>query len=173
MKFSIVFVAALFASLFFLSTGASAALPQTASFHNATPDTTDGINAIDSMLFAGTFTNTQVGVSGNITIDLTINPDNTLEGRVDFSQYSGEQFSCGSGEFEGTKNGETIDLHFTSDSADPQCGFFQGVTFTIEAALLNNTVISGEYTTDTGQQGVVELRLLPPDAGVYMPLIST
>jgi hypothetical protein len=134
--------------------------------------TNDG-NAIDAMRFAGIFTNTQVGVSGHITIDMTINADNTLEGRVDFSQFSGQQFSCGSGEFEGTKDGETVELHFTSDSADPACGFYQGVSFTIEAALLNNTIIRGEYTTDTGQEGIVDLRLLPASNGVYMPLVST
>jgi hypothetical protein len=168
MKFLLI-VAALLACLFFFSAHAIAALPETRS----SPNTTNEGTAIDAMRFAGIFTNTQVGVSGNITIDLTINADDTIEGHVDFSQFSGGQFACGSGEFEGTKEGESIELHFTSDSADPQCGFYQDVSFTIEAALLNNTIIQGEYTTDTGQEGVVDLRLISPSSGVFMPLVST
>jgi hypothetical protein len=123
------------------------------------------------MQFAGVFTNTQVNVSGEITIELTINPDNSLEGNVNFLQYSGNQFTCGSGDFVGTKSGDTIELSFTSDDASPACGFYQGVQFTIEAALLNNTIIRGDYSTDTGQVGIVELRRIF-QGGIFLPLIT-
>jgi len=39
-----------------------------------------------------------------ITIELTIHADDTIEGNVDFTQFAGGQFFCGSGDFEGSKS---------------------------------------------------------------------
>jgi hypothetical protein len=185
MKLTIVLVVALSSCLFFLSAQTSIALALSLSPSHCGEASMDAcvdigeqtheaihVNAIDFMRFAGTFTNTMVNVSGQITIEITINDDNTIEGTVDFSQFSAGQQSCGSGDFEGTKTGERIELNFTSNSANPACGFNQGVTFTIEAALLNNTIIRGNYSTDTGQEGIVGLRRIFTEVGLYVPFIK-
>lgn len=122
-----------------------------------------------SMRFAGTFTNTDFNVSGDMTITVTINDDDTIEGDVEFSQSSNGGSFCGGGTFEGTKEGDQIELSFTSEG-NPACGYDQDLTFTIEATLLNNTIIRGDYLTDTGSKGIVELRRVF-DAAVYVPMI--
>ncbi len=71
------------------------------------------------MVFSGIFTNTIVNVSGLNTIEITINPDDT-----------------------------------------------------IQAAYLNNTIIRGDYSTDTDAQGIVELRRIL-SSGVYLPLVRS
>jgi hypothetical protein len=47
------------------------------------------------------------------------------------------------------------------------------VSFTIDAALLNNTIIRGNYSTDTGQVGIVELRRFFQGGGAYLPFVKT
>jgi hypothetical protein len=166
LKLFLLWITALFVGILFFTLAAN---PSTAL---AKVTATRPNMANETMLFAGTFTNTQVNISGQITIALILNDDNTIEGNVDFSQFSNGQFTCGSGDFAGSKQGETIELNFTSNSDNPACGFYEGVTFTIEAALLNNTVIRGDYSTDTGQEGIVELRQILGQ-GLYLPLIRT
>jgi hypothetical protein len=194
MKYTVILVTAIVTCLFFASVQASATPPLSLPTWHCTSMDTENCSDIDTlsneivlgdittnipslavanpMRFSGVFTNTTFGISGLLVIDITFNPDDTITGYINFSQFEGDDPVCGAGDFEGTVSGEKLEMDFTSNDLDPGCGFDHGSTFAIEASLSHNKrMISGSYSSGGDQQGTLQVTLVPSSSEVYMPMI--
>jgi hypothetical protein len=114
------------------------------------------MSASNSVRYAGPFTNTTYNLSGDVTIDLTINADDTVQGYINFTNYPYVSTLCGAGNFDGKKQGSNIEFTFISNDPDPGCGFDKGLKFTVKSVLTEDDSIlsNGEYFISNGQRGI-------------------
>lgn len=102
--------------------------------------------------YTGTFMNTSVGKSGNVTLDLALGNDQ-ITGMMNFSNNPGSIPLCGAGELVGTRDDNQLVWHFSSNDTDTGCGFETGNLFSIEGSLSSDaSTIVGNYTVSDGLQ---------------------
>lgn len=113
--------------------------------------------------YIGPFTNTTFNRGGDVTIDMTIHPDNTVSGYINFTEYPSVTPLCGAGDFNGTKTGNLLEFTFISQDPDLGCGFDWGWEFIVIATISrNNSFIEGNYYVGS-QEGVFRVEIEWPD----------
>ena len=106
--------------------------------------------------YTGPFTNTTYTLSGNVVIEVVIEPQNRISGYINFTNDPGVRTLCGAGNFTGIRQGRTFRFNFVSSDPDPGCGFDRGLKFTVSATLSpdNSTLESGSYQINNTQAGI-------------------
>lgn len=120
--------------------------------------------------YLGEVVNTSFDLPGVITINFTQLPTKKrgkVAGYVDFDGNS-QNALCGAGNFVGKKRRKTVKFRFRSDDPDVECGFDDGLFFTIRGKLRRspdgekNAVLRGYYRVKRGQRGKFNALVTPP-----------
>lgn len=105
--------------------------------------------------YVGPFTNTTLGLTGSVLIDLNVEPT-TVSGYINFTD--GPDVAgvlCGANNFTGTRNGNNFQFSFASNDPEPGCGITHGTVYNIAGTISGNELINGTFSApDFGQSGV-------------------
>ncbi|MEH2424778.1 MAG: hypothetical protein V7K48_28915 [Nostoc sp.] len=114
------------------------------------------IQSSQQVRYTGPFTNTTFKESGNVVIELLLEPQNRISGYINFTNYPGVSTLCGAGKFAGIRQGRNLLFNFVSSDPDRGCGFDRGLKFTVRATLSqeNRTLQNGSYRINDSQAGV-------------------
>ncbi|MEP7168669.1 MAG: T9SS type A sorting domain-containing protein [Bacteroidota bacterium] len=109
--------------------------------------------------YSGTFTNITNSVSGIVTINLNILPNDSIYGDVNFSDTTGGAAPlCGAGNFAGIRVSDSLLFSFISHDTDAGCGFDWGYLFILKAKLINGCdSITGHYYISSQEAGIYNL----------------
>ncbi len=105
-------------------------------------------------------TSTNSGGGGVIDLQITISTNGDVTGYVINDGYPGNEEACGEGEISGTKNGNQLELQYTSFDPDPGCGVIDGTElFYFLTASSDLQILSGTWNHPTSQEnGTLHLR---------------
>lgn len=111
-------------------------------------------NGGGTMRYAGPFTNTTLGLSGSVYLDIQVEPT-TVSGYINFTD--GPDVSgvlCGANSFSGARSGNTFQFSFVSDDPEPGCSITDGLTFNVSGTISGNEIINGSFSVPSlGQSG--------------------
>jgi S1-C subfamily serine protease len=116
------------------------------------------ITAGQKVIYTGTFTNKTYSSGGIVTIEATFEQSNKVSGYINFTNNPGGRTICGAGNFHGTVKDRVLTFRFISNDPDPNCGWDQGLAFTVNATLSSegNRLQNGIYQIDNAQAGIFE-----------------
>ena len=103
--------------------------------------------------YAGQFTNQSINASGSVVLSINI-ASSAVSGYINFTNNPGSGPLCGAGNFNGTRNSDTIQFSFTSSDSDPGCTWANGLVFTVSGVLSGNQIVNGTYTVSDGEKGI-------------------
>lgn len=107
-----------------------------------------------TMRYVGPFTNTTLGLTGSVLIDLQVEPT-TVSGAINFTD--GPDVAgvlCGANNFSGTRSGNNFQFSFASNDPEPGCHITHGVVYNITGVLSGDQIINGTFSVPSiGQNG--------------------